>query len=464
MVPMGFGAGVGRIGDWYEQGNWYRGGAEQMLFFSWLYVVQNDLARPVLAPDLSQEDLIRISRSFDLAPERPPVDWSKAFHHLPVTDLMKNVNGPIGVYEKMIRRKPNSPDWYEGGLYHDDMPFDVPAMWFMSWYDVSTGPNLALFNHVRANAASEEARTNQFAVIAPTLHCGYARAKEETVVGERSMGDARLDYDGLIYGWFDHWLKGEQNSILENTPRVQYYTMGINEWQSSNTWPPEGAETVTYYLHSGEGANSVFGDGVLATEAPGSEESWDAFTYDPGNPVPSHGGNVCCTGNAIEGGSFDQRGIEARNDVLVYTTEPFEEGIEVTGTIEITLYVSSDVKDTDFTVKLLDVYPDGRAFNLDETIQRTRYRDGYEREVFMEEGPVYEIAVSPMSTSNYFAPGHRIRIEVSSSNFPRFVRNLNTGGDNYDEVEGMVAHNRVHHSFDYPSQIRLPIVRGEEKR
>jgi putative CocE/NonD family hydrolase len=167
---------------------------------------------------------------------------------------------------------------------------------------------------------------------------------------------------------------------------------------------------------------------------------------------------VCCIGDAIEAGSFDQREVEARQDVLVYTSEPLEEPLEVTGSIEITLYVSSDVRDTDFTVKLVDVHPDGRAYNLDETIQRVRYREGYDRQVFMEPGEVYQLAVSPMSTSASFGRGHRIRVEVSSSNFPRFARNLNTGGRNYDESEGVVARNTVHHSAAHPSQIRLPVV------
>jgi hypothetical protein len=151
--------------------------------------------------------------------------------------------------------------------------------------------------------------------------------------------------------------------------------------------------------------------------------------------------------------------METRNDILVYTSEPLEEGVEISGFIESTLYVSSDAKDTDFTIKLIDVYPDGRAYNLDETIQRARYREGYNKEVFMEDGEVYKLDLTPMSTSNYFAKGHRIRIEVSSSNFPRFARNLNTGGNNYDEKEGVVARNQIHHSREYPSQIRLPIVK-----
>ncbi|MHC5063758.1 MAG: CocE/NonD family hydrolase [Planctomycetota bacterium] len=458
LVPQGFGAGVGRVGGFFEQGNWYRGGAQQMLFTAWLYGNQN-IQRPQFPPDLSQEDRVRVSRYFDLAPEMPRVDWSQALHHLPVRDIMRHVDGPRGIYEKMIARKPNDPAWYEGGLYHDDMPFGVPSMWFMSWYDVSTGPNLALFNHVRKNASDPEVRENQFAIIAPTLHCGFKRATEDTVVGERSMGDARLDYDSLTYGWFDYWLKGEKNGILEKTPRVQYFTMGSNKWQSSSTWPPAGAEMVTYYLDSGGKANTLHGDGKLTTTGPAKEHRLDAFTYDPADPILSYGGNVCCTGNAVRGGSFDQQKMEENENILVYSSEPLAEGIEVSGTIEITLFVSSDARDTDFTVKLIDVYPDGRAYNLDETIQRVRYREGYEREVFMDDGVIYELPVSPMSTSNWFAPGHRIRIEVSSSNFPRFERNLNTGGSNFDEVEGVVARNMVHHSPEHPSRIVLPIVR-----
>ena len=461
MVPMGYGAGVGRVGDFYEQGNWYRGGAQQMLFTAWLYGTQHDEMRPRLPEGIAQDDLLRLQRFYDMAPEMPKVDWSEGLKHLPVQDIIKNVNGAKSIYEKMIVRKPNDPDWYTGGLYHDDMPFGVPSFWFCSWYDVSISPNLALFNHIRENIPDPEVADNQYLVIAPTLHCRYTRATENTIVGERNMGDARLDYDALIYGWFDYWLKDERNGILEETPRVQYYTMGLNQWQSSETWPPEGVEMVTYYLNSGGNANSLYGDGQLSLNQPRSEKV-DAFTYDPHNPVTSYGGNVCCTGNAVEGGSFDQQQMETRHDILVYTTPPLEEGVEVSGLIETTLYVSSDVKDTDFTIKLIDVYPDGRAYNLDETIQRARYREGYDKEVFMEEGKVYKLEMSAMATSNYFAKGHRIRIEVSSSNFPRFERNLNTGGNNYDESEGITAHNKVHHSKEYPSQIRLPVKNKEQ--
>ncbi|MBV8206208.1 MAG: CocE/NonD family hydrolase [Acidobacteria bacterium] len=463
---QGFGAGVGRVKPYWEQGNWYRGGAVQMLFIAWLYGEQNQV-RPMFPAQASQHDLASASRMFDLAPQMPPVDWSQALRHLPEKDIIAAVGGPRGIFADhmpvatggaMIERAPNDPAWYQGGLWNDSMPIHLPGLWFMSWYDVSTGPNLAAYNFVR-RTAPPGIRDQQYAVIAPTLHCSYKRATEDTVVGERHVGDARLDYDALIYGWFDHFLKGESNGILENTPRVRYYTMGLNKWQAADTWPPQGAQAVTFYLASGGKANTLSGDGALATAAPQSD-SPDSFTYDPMNPVPSHGGNVCCTGNAVAGGAFDQRSMEERPDILVYTTEPLPGAMEVSGPIDVTLYVSSDAKDTDFTVKLIDVDPGGAAYNLDETIQRMRYREGYDKPLaWMLPGKIYKFSFQPMNTSNLFAAGHRIRIEISSSNFPRFDRNLNTGGKNYDESQGVVAHNSVHHSAQYPSAITLSVVK-----
>jgi uncharacterized protein len=466
MNVQGFGAGVGRVGPYYEQGNWYRGGAMQMLFITWLYGEQNQV-RPTFPRDTSREDLIRASKSFDLAPHLPPVDWSKALWHLPVRDILKAVDAPHGIFAdampvetggRMIQRTPNDPAWYRGGLYHDDMKLNVPGLWFMSWYDVSVGPNLALYNHVR-QTAPPEIRDQQWAIIAPVAHCSYTRATEDTIVGERSMGDARFDYNDVVYGFFDRFLKAEKSTRLDTLAKVTYFTMGSNKWQTAGTWPPAGAQSLTFFLSSDGKANSLAGNGALALAAPDSDRP-DAFTYDPMNPVLSYGGNVCCTGTAVQAGAFDQRRMEARDDVLVYTSEPFKESTEVSGPITPTLYVSSDAKDTDFTVKVLDVYPDGRAYNLDESIQRMRYRDGYDQPlVWMETGRVYKVALQPLTTSNYFDAGHRLRIEVSSSNFPRFDRNLNTGGNNYDESQGVVAHNAVHHSKQYPSQITITVVK-----
>jgi putative CocE/NonD family hydrolase len=456
MVPQAFGAGVGRVGDIMEQGNWYRGGVEQLLFFSWLYGVEHDKYKPRIPAGASQEDLIRISRFYDLAPENPPIDMKEALSHLPIQDILKNINGKKEIFDKMVRRKPNDPAWFTGGIYHDNMEIGVPSFWFASWYDVSITPNLALFNHVRNNSKDPEIRDNQYLVIAPTLHCRFTRATENTMVGDRSVGDARLNYQEQIMSWWDLWLKGETNDFKEKTPRVQYYTMGSNKWQAAQQWPPASSKMVTYYLNSGGNANTLNGDGSLSTKKP-SKDNPDIFIYDPMNPVTSYGGNVCCTGNAVQGGAFDQSGMEERDDILVYTTAVLDKDTEVTGFIESTLYVSSNAKDTDFTIKLIDVYPDGTAYNLDETIQRVRYREGYDKEVFMKEGQVYKVDLTPMSTSNLFKKGHSIRIEISSSNFPRFARNLNTGGNNYDESVGVVATNKVHHSKKYPSIIKLPI-------
>jgi putative CocE/NonD family hydrolase len=467
MIAQGFGAGVGRVGPYYEQGNWYRGGAVQMLFIAWLAGEQNQI-RPMPPANASQEELIRFSKSFDLAEQSPRVDWSQALRHLPEMDIIKAVDGPKGIFADempvatggaMIKRTPNDPAWYKGGLFHDNMKINIPGFWFMSWYDVSVGPNLALYNHVRKTASLDIA-DKQYAVIAPTLHCSYTRATENTVVGERSMGDARLNYSELTYGWFDYFLKGHsENNDITKWPKVRYYTMGSNKWQTAEQWPPAGAEPMKFYLSSGGKANSLKGDGVLTT-APPAADAPDRFTYDPMNPVPSYGGNVCCTGNAVTGGSFDQTKMEERNDILVYSSDVLKEGIELSGPIDVTLYVSSDAKDTDFTVKLIDVDENGKAWNLDETIQRMRYRDGYDKPlVWMEPNKVYKFAFQPMNTSNYFAPGHRIRIEISSSNFPRFDRNMNMGGKNYDEVKAMIAHNAVHHSKQYPSEITISVVR-----
>ncbi|MCC7194967.1 MAG: CocE/NonD family hydrolase [Gemmatimonadaceae bacterium] len=462
---QGFGAGVGRVGPYYEQGNWYRGGAVQMLFIDWLYGEQNQV-RPMFPANTSQADLIRVSKSFDLAEHAPPVDWAKAFWTLPEQDIIKAVDGPRGIFADsmpvatggaMIKRAPNDPAWYRGGLFHDNMRIDVPGLWFMSWYDVSVGPNLEMYNIVRKTAKGD-AGNHQWAIIAPVGHCSFTRAAEHTIVGERDMGDARLAYQEIMYSFFDKFLKGAASPVMDTLPKVRYYVMGENKWHTSDTWPPRGATQMTFYLDSKGGANTRNGNGTLSSTAPGTGQP-DRFTYDPANPVMSHGGNVCCQGNAVGAGAMDQRENEMRPDVLVYTSEPFANGLETTGAIVPTLYVSSDAKDTDFTVKILDVYPDGTAYNLDESIQRMRYRDGYDKPlVWMEKDKVYKVSLQPLNTSNFFAPGHRLRIEVSSSNFPRFDRNLNTGGKNYDEAKGVVAHNVVHHSAQYPSSLTVTVM------
>jgi hypothetical protein len=462
---QGFGAGVGKVGPYYEQGNWYRGGAVQMLFIDWLYDEQNQI-RPMFPSNTSQADLIRVSRMFDLDAQSPPVDWDKAFWHLPENDIMRSVGGPPGIFDtkmpvatggNMIARAPNDPAWTKGGLWNETMPVKKPGLWFMSWFDVSVSPNLAAYNYVRSHAPKAIA-DQQYAVIAPVLHCAYTRATEDTKIGDLSVGDARFDYDSLVYGWFDHFLKGEDNGILEKQPKVMYYVMGENKWHKATTWPPAGAKTEEFFLDSQGKANTLYGDGSLSA-APGTTDHPDQFIYDPANPVPTFGGGGCCQGNAVKFGSYDQNPQLARNDILVYNSEPFKEGTEVSGPITVTLYVSSSAKDTDFTFKIMDVYPDGRAFTITENIQRMRYRDGYDKPLaWMQPDKVYKVTFQPIDTSNYFFAGHRLRIAISSSNFPRFDRNLNTGGNNYDEVKGVIAHNAVHHDSEHPSKVTITVV------
>jgi len=464
---QGFGCGVGRIGPYYEQGNWYRGGAFMMYNLTWFYANQKP-QRPTFPSNISQEDLVRLSKSWDLAAHPPAVDWwNKGYWILPVQDILKKLDGmkgpfadPISVGSggEMIKRTPNDPRWYRGALWYDNMRVNVPGLWYMSYYDIAIGPNLEVYNLVRKTAKGAAAN-QQWAIIAPVGHCAFTRATEHTIVGERDMGDARLNYQEIMYQFFDLTLKGVNNGVMDKMPSVTYYTMGINKWNTSDTWPPKGAEPMTFFLSSGGKANTLNGDGALVVKPP-SVDKPDLFTYDPMNPVPTRGGYRVTSDPEGLGGSFDQRKIEERPDVLVYTSEPFKEGTEVTGPIVPTLYVSSDAKDTDFTVKVIDAYPDGRAYNLDESIQRMRYRDGYDKPlVWMEPGKAYKVTLQPLTTSNYFDVGHRLRIEVSSSSFPLYERNLNTGGRNYDEEKGLVAHNAVHHSAQYPSTLTITVVK-----
>ncbi|WP_081996577.1 CocE/NonD family hydrolase [Luteibacter sp. 9133] len=462
---QGFGAGVGRVGPYYEQGNWYRGGAVQMLFQAWIYGEQNQV-RPMFPANTSQADLIRASKAFDLDPQMPPVDWDQAFWHLPEKDILKAVDGPKGIFAdvmdvptggNMIARTPNSPAWYKGGLWHENMKINKPGLWFMSWFDVSVSPNLAAYNHVRATAPKEIA-DEQYAVIAPVLHCAFSRATEHTMIGDLDVGDARFDYDSLVYGWFDKFLKGVDSPVVDKQPKVMYYVMGENKWHNATMWPPANATTRDLFFTSGGKANTLYGDGKLVTAAGGTDQP-DHFLYDPMNPVTTLGGGGCCQGNAVKFGSFDQNPQLTRNDILVYDSEPFEEGTEVSGPITVTLYVSSDAKDTDFTFKVMDVGTDGKAFNLTENIQRMRYREGYDKPpVWMKDGEVYKVTFQPIDTSNFFYPGHKLRVAISSSNFPRFDRNLNTGGNNFDETSGVIAHNAVHHDAAHPSKITFTVV------
>jgi len=457
MVAMSAGSGIGKVGRFQEQGNWYTGGVPRNLFFVWLYQVDNPL-RAQIPSGLDPKIRARIARYNDLNAKKPDVEWTKQLRHLPVDTMLSDLGEPPGTFEQLIRRTPADAAWRSGGLYHDNMGWGVPALWFNSWYDVSIGPNIELFNHARTVNTNPQASANQYAVIAPVAHCQYWKLGPDTVVGERSMGNASFDVDGTIFAWFDRWLKGEKSAFAESTPHVRYFTMGENAWKSSEQWPLKEAKTVRMYLRSNGNANSVYGDGRLELTPPPSGERLDRYTYDPLNPVQTIGGADCCNGGVVTPGAFDQRTIESRMDVLVYSSNPLAEPMEVTGFVDAVLKVSSSAKDTDFAVKLVDVAADGTAYIIGDTILRARYRDGFDKPKMMRAGETYTLRPTPMATSIRFEKGHRIRVEVTSSNFPKFVRNLNTGGANESESQPVVATNAIHHSGNDVSYVELPVI------
>jgi putative CocE/NonD family hydrolase len=458
MVPMAAGAGIGKVGRFREQGNFYTGGVPRTLFAIWMYGVDNPL-RAQLPQALSGPMRARVARYNDLDAKKPEVEWKKHIWHLPYASLLSSLGEPPATFEAMIALGPGDAAWEKGGLYHDSMGWGVPALWFNSWYDVSIGPNMELFNHARSVGSDKEASANQYAVIGPNPHCQFSRLGKDYKVGDRSMGDASFPVDDQIWAFFDRWLKGQPKAFAADTPHVRYFTMGANRWQSDAQWPPKAARPVRMYLRSGGKANSMYGDGVLSFEAPSGDEPADRYRYDPANPVQTIGGGDCCNGGTVIPGAFDQRQIESRHDVLVYTSAPLEQPMEVTGFVDAVLNISSSAKDTDFAVKLVDVAPDGTAWIIGDTMLRARYRDSYVAPALMQPGKVYTLKPTPITTSIQFGKGHRIRVEITSSNFPKFARNLNTGGPNETESEAVIADNAVHHSADAASYIELPVVK-----
>ena len=381
----------------------------------------------------------------DSAPETPKVDLAQMFRTLPLVEMVKKAGATDTDFEDFVSHEPADPWWDRFGYVDKRHHFNTPALQICSWYDSVVNEAFLLAKLMRENGENARARANQFVVIAPTTHCAFDSATEHTVVGKRELGDAQFDYYNLYLRWYDYWLKGVDNGMT-TAPKVQIYVMGANKWRSENEWPLARTRFTKYYLHSDGHANSLGGDGVLSAEAPRDEAS-DQFRYDPKDPVPTVGE-----------GAQDQSEVERRTDVLVYSTPPLKAGVELTGTMELVLFVGSSARDTDFTAKLVDVYPNGTAFNLQDGVLRVRYREGFNKKVWMKPGEVYPLKIDLHATSNYFPAGHRIRLEVSSSNFPRFDRNLNTGGNNYDESEGSIATNVVCHSRDRLSYIVLPVI------
>ncbi len=380
-------------------------------------------------------------------------NWEQLFRQLPLADLDRIAGKDVHFYRDWIAH-PDYDDYWRAQSIEERYPnIEVPVLQIGGWYDVLVRGTFHHFTEMRKHGGSELARQNQRAVVGPWIHS----ACSTTFAGELDFGAiSMLDLREIELRWFDHWLKGKDNGAERDAP-LRIFVMGANEWRDENEWPLARTQFTPYYFHSGGGANSLEGDGGLSTTPPADEPS-DGFVYNPAFPVPTRGGNTCCNPELVPWGVYDQRPLEYRNDVLAYTSAPLEEDLEVTGPISVTLYASTDGRDTDFTAKLVDVHPDGYAVNLCDNIMRARYHESREYQTLLEPGKVYEFTVDVWMTSNVFLKGHRIRVDVSSSNFPRFDRNPNTGNPFGQDTELRVAHQTILHDEAHPSHVLLPVI------
>jgi uncharacterized protein len=343
--------------------------------------------------------------------------------------------------------------WKQWSIQEQYASIQVPALTIAAWYDIFQGGSLRNFEGLKAHAGNETARKDQKLLVIIGGHAGAGQH-----IGSVDFGPAAAEFEegNAALEWYDYLLQEKHNEFATEKP-VRIFVMGENKWRYEDTWPLERARETRYHLHSSGKANSVSGDGALST-ANNQAEAPDQYLYDPLQPVPTTGGPLCCDPEHLPAGPRDQSTVEGRPDVLVYSTPPLEQDLEVTGPVLLELYAKSSAVDTDFTAKLVDVWPNGFAQNLTEGILRARYRDSTKEAHPIEPGKIYELKIDMWSTSNVFLKGHRIRLEVSSSNFPRFDRNLNSGKDQRTDSTIVKAANTIYHDQEHPSTLILPIV------
>jgi hypothetical protein len=344
--------------------------------------------------------------------------------------------------------------WMQWSIEDHYAQIQVPVLSFGAWYDIFLGGTLRNFQRLKTEAGTEAAKRGQRLVVYVGGHAGGSSNRK---VGAVDFGEKLpIDEDEMTLRWYDSLFKGQANGV-ENEKPVKIFVMGKNEWRDEDDWPLARAKSTRYYLHSTSAANGLAGNGTLSTTAPGEEKS-ELFVYDPSDAVPTIGGPLCCGALPTGIGPEDQRPAEARADVLVFTTPAFAKDFEVTGPVALDLYVSSSAVDTDFTGMLVDVWPNGFAQNLTSGILRMRYRNSQEKPELLNPGETYHITVDLWATSNVFLAGHKLRLEVSSSNFPRFDRNLNTGEIQSRGTRMIKATNVIFHDKAHPSALVLPVV------
>ena len=438
--------------DFHQSWVYHTGGAFEL---GWQIPYAILMARDTIARRKLSETLVpELERVLAPAatPWAPPLS-PEAYRRLPLmawAELLAPVAPYIGDY---LRHPTDGPTWWALNLERRHGQIDVPMYHVSSWYDIFLHGGLANFSGLRRNAMTETARRAQKLIVGPWAHLFPYTNPTSTGTGDIDFGrDALISLHDIQLRWFDHWLKGVDTGILDEPP-VKIFVMGDNRWRDEGEWPLARTRYTPWYFHSGGRANTSAGDGVLDARAP-AEESADQFTYDPDDPVPTRGGNTLILPMGVQ----DQRPVEARADVLVYTSAVLAEPLEVTGPIVVTLHAASSASDTDFTAKLVDVRPDEYAQNLADGIVRARYRASRESATPLTPGAVTHFTIDLWATSHVFLPGHRIRVEISSSNFPRFDRNLNTGEDPATGTRREVARQTVFHDARYPSHIVLPII------
>ncbi len=329
----------------------------------------------------------------------------------------------------------------------------VPALHVAAWYDIFQGGSLRNYAGLREHAGNESARRGQHLLVTIGGHAGGGRQ-----IGEVDFGAAAAEFneEKTTLEWYDFLFKGVQNGFAKKPVRI--FVMGANEWRDEDEWPLKRAKLEKYFLGSTKGANSLRGDGLLTAGAEGQGRDSDEFLYDPANPAPTTGGPLCCDAGHLPAGPRDQRAVEARDDVLVYSTGALEHDVEVSGQAMLNFWIKSTAVDTDFTAKLVDVWPNGFAQNLTEGIVRARYRSSQEKPELLTPDEPYNLSLDLWSTSNVFKQGHKIRLEISSSNFPRFDRNLNTGESGQSGTRGVKATNTVMHDAEHAAVLTLPVV------
>ncbi|MGB7797230.1 MAG: CocE/NonD family hydrolase [Pseudonocardiaceae bacterium] len=364
-----------------------------------------------------------------------------------------------------------APYFYDWIAHHTDGPYwqqwapqqyyptiNIPVLNVEGWYDGFLAGGVRNFTGMVSSGGSAFARTNQRIVIGPWDHLSWGRPDSPGAPMLKQIGPvADSPINELMLAWWDHFLKGIDNGVSTG-PTVDYFEMSANVWKTASAWPLTGTRWTNYYLSSDGHASSVMGDGQLVANPPTTGQQPDTYDYDPRNPVPSVGGHSCCGALGGSQGPYDQQSIEQRPDVLVYTTPPLTTDTEVTGPVSVTLYASSSAPDTDWTAKLVDVHPDGTAVNLNNGIQRASFRESSSTPTPIESGTVYQYTITVWPTSNLFRAGHRIRLEISSSDFPQFDPNPNTGSWLGDSTTAHVAHQTVLHDTQHPSALVLPVI------